>query len=99
MTREHMKDTIVPISTVIKKFFEKLGFTPDMFAIYEIWDRELGWLGQHVRIAGLRKGKLLVEADTNAHMQEFHMIKHKVLNRLNEPFGRPVIKQLAIEIA
>jgi predicted nucleic acid-binding Zn ribbon protein len=64
-----------------------------------IWEKEVGGLSRHAKVSGIRKGVLIVDVSSSAHMQELTARKRDVITRINQHFGgKKVVKNIKLEL-
>lgn len=91
---------LIPAQRLLTALLGKLGYDPDVYAVFEIWDRLLGYQAARARAVGLKGRHLYVEVDSNAHMHDIMLRKRQLLKKLNDHFGtRRVISDIILEFA
>ena len=76
-----------------------LGFKPDLFAIFDVWDREAAAVVPGCEAAGLQGSRLLVRVPSTVHRQELIYHKDRLISRLNQAMGRRAITDIQFELA
>jgi hypothetical protein len=90
---------LVPGDRLVQGLLRRLGFDPQSYAIFEIWDRLLGRQAERVRATGLQDGRLVVEVDSSAHLHDITLRKRQLLRKLNEHFGtRTVVSDIILQL-
>ncbi len=84
---------------IITKLLSRLGLNEVNFALFTIWEREVGTLSKDVTAVGVRHGRLIVDVGSPACFQELKLRKEKLLKALNGHFGKPVIKDIQFRLA
>jgi len=72
------------IINVLKK---ELGITENAVMIAALWEKEFWPLSGHVKVAGLKKGVLILEAPGPAYLQEIVLRRKEIQNKINQYFG------------
>jgi predicted nucleic acid-binding Zn ribbon protein len=84
---------------LIEQLQRQLGIDERLYAVQKVWESELGPLARHAEILGLKKGVLVIEADSNAVLHELTLRKREILNKLNQFFGEnKFLKQIKLQI-
>ncbi|MFH1368992.1 MAG: DUF721 domain-containing protein [Elusimicrobiota bacterium] len=91
--------TLVPAQDIIGGLKRQLGLDEKMFTVLKIWDRELGPLAKHLKIVGVKNGQLIVEAESNVHLQEATVRRREIIKKINQHFGgEKVVKGIKLKI-
>lgn len=90
---------LTPAQDIIGGLAKRLGLDEKIAAVFKIWDRELGALAKHLKVAGIQNGMLVVEAGSSAHMQEGMLRRREIIKKINQHFpGEKVIKTIKIKL-
>jgi hypothetical protein len=85
---------------MVEDVLKKLGFDPKSYAVFEIWDRLLGWEANRAKAIGLKGTDLCVEVDSSARLHDLTLRKRQLMKRLNEHFGpRAFISDIIFSLA
>jgi hypothetical protein len=77
----------------------QLGLNEDMYTVLQVWEKELGPLAQQVTLAAIKKGDLIVEVASSAHLQEMTMRRRDLVRKLNQYFGnRQVVSGIKLRL-
>lgn len=88
-----------PAENIINGIRKQLGLDEKIFAVFAIWERELGPLAKYLKIAGIKKGQLIVEAETNVHLQEAMFKRRDLIKKINQHFGgEKVVKSIRVKL-
>ncbi|MHB9155189.1 MAG: DUF721 domain-containing protein [Endomicrobiales bacterium] len=78
---------------------KQLGLDEKMFVVIQVWDKEAGEHAAYARLAGLKKGMLLVEVDSSVHFQELSLRRRELARKINQYFGgEKVIKSIQLKL-
>ncbi|MCK4936511.1 MAG: DUF721 domain-containing protein [Elusimicrobiales bacterium] len=73
------------------------GFNIDRLLILEsVWDKEMGALGEHCVLLGVKKNTLVIKADSSVVANEIVFKSRNTIKSLNKYFRSPWIKYLKI---
>lgn len=75
-----------------------LGFKADMYAVFEIWDRETRGLVKGCEAVAIHGDRLCVRVPSTVHRQELLYSKERILRRLNQAMGRVAISDIQFEL-
>lgn len=85
---------------MVKVVLKSLGFDPNSYAVFEIWDRLLGREAERARAVGLKGSDLCVEVDSSARLHDLTLRKRQLLKKLNGHFGpRAFISDIIFSLA
>lgn len=76
-----------PSGDILEKVKRQLGLDEKTHTVLMVWERELGAMAAGARIIGFKDGKVLAEADSNAHMQELVLRRKDIIKKINQHFG------------
>jgi hypothetical protein len=77
---------------LVKSFQFHTGLDSDrMVVLGAVWEKEWGYFG-HWKLAGVKKGMVLVDVSSSAAAQELQSRSRQVIKSLNQYFQRPWIK-------
>ena len=74
-----------------------LGFDPLAYAVFEVWDRETRGLAKSEAIA-IQGRKICVRVASTIHRHELLYSKDRLIRKINEAMGRPVINDIQFEL-
>lgn len=89
---------LVSAQNLVNGYLKKVGFDPERYAAFDVWDSLLGNMASHARAVGIRGGKIHVEVDSSVHLQELTLRKKEILRKLNGYLGRQKIKDVLFKI-
>jgi hypothetical protein len=76
-----------------------LGFDPNLYAVFEIWDRETKNVVRGCEAVGIQGSRLCVRVPSTVHRQELMFSKERILARLNQAMGKRVITDIQFELS
>lgn len=77
---------------LIKSFQFHTGLDSDrMVVLNVVWEKEWGYFG-HWKLAGVKKGTLLVDVSSSAAAQELQTRSRQVIRSMNQYFQKPWIR-------
>lgn len=79
-------------------FLGLVGFDPDMFAVFDVWDREVGSLVRGCEAVAIQGKKICVRVPSAVHRQELLYSKNRILSRVNQALGRTAITDVQFEL-
>ena len=100
--RTHLKtgeNLQVPASQAVQGILRLLRFDPDLYAVFEIWDREAKVVVRGCEATGLQGSRLVVTVPSAAHRQELLYSKERILARVNQAMGRRAITDIQFEFS
>lgn len=91
--------SFVPADEIINVLKKNLGLDEKTYALFKIWEKELGSLSKSAEIAGLKNGRLVVEVASSAHFQELTLRKRELTKKINQYFGsEKFIKEIKLKL-
>jgi hypothetical protein len=75
-----------------------LRFSPDLFAVFEIWDRETRGLIKGCEAVAIQGSRICVRVPSVVHRQELLYSKQRILNRVTQALGRTAITDIFCEL-
>lgn len=88
-----------PTAGIIEALKKQLGLDEDLMALAQVWEREAGALARHAKISGIRKGQIIVDVSSSAHMQELTARKKDIIKKINQHFGsKKIVKDIKIQL-
>jgi hypothetical protein len=86
-------------SSIIEALKRSLGLDENISTVIRIWEREMGAQSRHVKLAGFKKGQLIVDVSSSAHMQEITLRRREIINKINQYFGgEKVVKSIKVQL-
>lgn len=76
-----------------------LRFSPDLYSVFEIWDKETKGLVRDCEASALQGTRLYVKVPSVVHRQELLYSKEKLINRVNQALGRKAVTDIQFELA
>jgi hypothetical protein len=99
-SRAPKKKELVDANRLFAGLLKKLGYDPESYAVFEIWDRLLGAQASKARAVGLKGPALHVEVDSSARLHDLTLRKRDLLKKLNGHFGtRRPISDIILQLA
>ena len=91
-----MKNSLTPISEIIKVFFEKIDQEKSLSQeeINALWGEIAGRAAKHSIPAAIKNGVLIVRVDSSAWMQELALQKRNLLKGLKRKLGKDRISEI-----
>lgn len=94
------KKELVAGDKLVPPILEKIGYRPQSYAVFEVWDRLLGAQAAKARAVGLKRDRLVVEVDSSVRLHDLMLRKRGLLKKINGHFGtRPVISDIILQLA
>lgn len=86
-------------NTIIDLLRRQLGLDENTAAVFHIWEREMGAQSRHVKLAGIKRGQLIVAVSSSAHMQEISLRRRDIMAKINQYFGgRQVVTGIKVQL-
>ena len=88
------------LGSVLKKYLKKSGLNSRLKhpELYTVWQKALGRSGEHTQIVGVRSGKLEVEVDSAALLQELEFQRHLLLKVLQAEVASPFVTAIQFRL-
>lgn len=83
----------------VDKVLNHLGFDPNKFAVFEIWDKEVKSLMKGCEAVALHGQRLCVRTPSAAHRQELMYAKERLINKINQAMGKKTITDIRFELS
>ncbi|MFH0807176.1 MAG: DUF721 domain-containing protein [Elusimicrobiota bacterium] len=83
-----------PAREIVKKLLESYGIKEENYALYDIWNKELGKLSKKIRMIGISGDTILVQTDHPAYKQEVRIRKKEFIKKINGHFGHEMVKEI-----
>lgn len=103
LVRKYRKKDAEPQSAKAKQLVDvllgHLGFDPLKYALFEVCDQELSKLVKGCRAVAVRGKKLYLQVPSPMHRQDLIYSRKKIIERLNQVFGRECIDELHFEFS
>jgi len=93
------KKTLISAKTLVERILKKVGFEEDRFAVFSVWEKEMGKESSRVRLVGVKKNSLVVEVDSSVRLHDLTLRKRDILRRVNGHFPVPVISDIQLELS
>jgi predicted nucleic acid-binding Zn ribbon protein len=89
----------VSAESIIQILRKRLGLNEDIYAVMQIWERELGPIAAYAKIAGIKNGFIFVDVASSVHLHELTLRKRTLINKINQHFGKEkVVKGIKLQI-
>lgn len=89
----------MPAAQAVQNILRLLRFNPDMYAVFEIWDRETKSLVKGCEATAIQGSRLVVTVPSAMHRQELIYSKDRILARVNQAMGRRAITDIQFEFS
>ena len=89
------------IGEVIKGTLERLGLERKVqeYSVWLFWQKAAGEkIARHARPQQIIAGKLLIGVDSSAWMNELHLIKKKLIRKINQETGKNIVKDIHFKL-
>jgi predicted nucleic acid-binding Zn ribbon protein len=88
-----------PSAGILEALKKQLGLEDEFPAVIMIWEKEVGGLARHAKVSGIKKGVLIIDVSSSAHMQELTVRKRDIIKRINQHFGgKKIVKNIKLEL-
>jgi len=83
---------LLAANAMVDKLLRKLGYSPENYVVFDLWDRLLGPDAGKARAVGRQGDRLVVEVDSHARLHDLLLRKRTILKKLNALMGtqRPI---------
>ena len=86
-------------SAIIEALKRHLGLDENIATVIQIWEREMGAQARHVKLAGFKKGQLIVDVSSSAHVQDSTLRRREIINKINQYFGgTKIVKSIKVQL-
>ncbi|MCG3205151.1 MAG: hypothetical protein KCHDKBKB_01869 [Elusimicrobia bacterium] len=89
----------MPANQAVEGILRALRFDPQLYAVFEIWDKETKTLVRGCEATAIQGSRLVVTVPSAAHRQELMYSKERILSRVNQAMGRRVITDIQFEFS
>ena len=89
---------LAPIAHEARDFSKKLGLSSDLAMIDRAWRMEIGALEDVAQILALDHDALIIEADSNAVMQELSLRRRELVRKLNVHLAGSPLRQIIVRL-
>ena len=86
--------TLTKASNILKELLRRYGLTEDIYALYDIWDKEAGKISKQAKMMGKRGKTLLIRAENSVYKQEIRLRKKELIKKINGNFGKDIINEI-----
>ncbi|MBU2567534.1 MAG: DUF721 domain-containing protein [Elusimicrobia bacterium] len=84
----------IPASDIVKELLKKYKLSTDDYAVFDIWEKELGPLAGKVKMVGKKGKKILIKVNNPVYRQEISMRKKELIKKINGHFDREVVNSI-----
>lgn len=84
------------ISSVINQLKKQLGLDDNYYVLISVWEKEVG--NDKVELNGFKDGTVFAKTESAVYLHDFNLRKRQLIKRLNQYFGKTVIKNIKCEI-
>lgn len=89
-----MQGKLTHVNDSMKSLLQRLGITADNYAIFEIWEKEVGFLARACKNIYIHNKILYIEVESPVHIQELVLRKNEVLKKINNHFPETVVRDM-----
>ena len=83
-----------PAYDIVKELLKKYKLSTDDYAVFDIWEKELGPLARKIKMVG-KKGKMLrIMTNNPVYRQEISIRKKELIKKINGHFDREVVNSI-----
>jgi len=90
---------LASVSQELPELSKKLGLSPDLLILENVWEQEVGGLREFARVAALDHASLVIEVDSAVVMQEISLRRRELVRKLNKHLPAPFIQQIHVRIS
>lgn len=97
MRRRKQQTQLQSIGDVLFPLLKKRGMVSkfEEKALLKIWPKAVGsQIASQTKLDSFRNGTLFVKAVSSVWVQQLHFMKEEMINKLNELFGKIVVKEI-----
>ncbi|OGS20926.1 MAG: hypothetical protein A2252_04340 [Elusimicrobia bacterium RIFOXYA2_FULL_39_19] len=87
---------LTPAKDIVKKLLAQYGINNETYALYDVWNKELGKIAKKARMIGKTGGTILVHVDNPIYKQELTIRKKEFIKKINDHFGRRIVDDIKI---
>jgi endonuclease IV len=84
------------ISSVINQLKKQLGLDDNYYVLISVWEKEIG--NNKVELNGFKDGTVFAKTESAVYLHDFNLKKKQLIKRLNQYFGKTVVKNIKCEI-
>jgi hypothetical protein len=84
---------------IIKRVFKKFGWNEDLNLAFKVWEKVVGTnVARYARAREIGRKRLVVEVSNNCLWQELNLERNKLVKKINEYFGYPLVHSIKFEL-
>ena len=83
----------------VGEILNRVGYGPDRFALFDLWDKEAAKVIQGCRAVALQGRRLCVEVASTVHRQELMYSKDRLIKKVNQALGTRMITDIKFELS
>ena len=84
------------VSSVINQLKKQLGLDDNYYVLISVWEKEVG--NNKVELNGFKDGTVFARTESAVYLHDFNLKKRQLIKRLNQYFGKTVVKNIKCEI-
>lgn len=84
------------VSSVINQLKKQLGLDDNYYVLISVWEKEVG--NNKVELNGFKNGIVFARTESAVYLHDFNLRKRQLIKRLNQYFGKTVVKNIKCEI-
>ena len=90
-----MREPVV-LKDIVGAVLKKYGMDTDTYALFEIWEKELGKLAKKIVLVGKKDRCLLVEVMNPVYRQELKYRKKEFVEKINDHFQKKIFDDIKV---
>lgn len=91
-----MDKELEPVSSVINQLKKQLGLDDNYYVLISVWEKEVG--NNKVELNGFKNGTVFAKTESAVYLHDFNLKRGQLIKRLNQYFGKTVVKNIKCEI-
>ena len=84
------------ISSVVNQLKKELGLDDNYYVLISVWEKEVG--NNKVELNGFKNGTVFAKTESAVYLHDFNLKRGQLIKRLNQYFGKTVVKNIKCEI-
>ena len=84
------------VSSVINQLKKQLGLDNNYYVLISVWEKEVG--NNKIELNGFKDGVVFAKTESAVYLHDFNLRKRQLIKRLNQYFGKNVVKNIKCEI-
>jgi hypothetical protein len=91
-----MEKDFTSVSSIIDQIKKELGLDDNYFILMSVWEKEIG--NNKVELNGFKNGTVFAKTESAVYLHDLSLRKRQLIKRLNQYFGKSLIKNIKCEI-